>query len=216
MSLCQFYIPQEVAHSTVEELAKLEHVVEFNDVIWTRVSPCYERRLTFGSCQLNPNINPFQKHFVAPLRRLDELTRRLHFFTLLTKSLGVHVPAASLLPEQLTPQQQIDVLDPHLAQLESRLQEMNASHDTLEKRMAELVEAREVLRECEGFFQSTQRTGTASEIRQSFEEDNRPLLDAEADLEGGQTDTDSAWQGLDIEYAWHVTSMRTTHLTWTN
>jgi V-type H+-transporting ATPase subunit a len=200
MSLCQFYIPQEVAHSTVEELVKLDHVVEFNDVGVSVLLECAECCCSPASSQLNPNVNPFQRHFVSFLRRLDELTRRLHFLTNLAKSLGVHIPPATPLPDHLTPQQQIDNLEPHLAQLESRLQEMNASHDTLEKRMAELVEAREVLRECEGFFESTKQSSAASEIRQSFEDDNRPLLGANEDLEAGQHEDDSAWQGLDIEY----------------
>lgn len=48
MSLCQFYIPQELAHATVEELGALG-MTQFLD--------------------LNPDVNPFQRTFVSDLRR---------------------------------------------------------------------------------------------------------------------------------------------------
>lgn len=48
MSLCQFYIPQEIAHATTEELGQLG-LVQMVD--------------------LNPDVNPFQRTFVSELRR---------------------------------------------------------------------------------------------------------------------------------------------------
>ena len=58
MSLVQVYIPTESVHETVHELGELGHV-QFRD--------------------LNPDVTPFQRTFVAEIRRLDEMERRLQF-----------------------------------------------------------------------------------------------------------------------------------------
>lgn len=58
MSLIQLYIPSESVHATVTELGELGNV-QFRD--------------------LNPDVTPFQRTFVADIRRLDEMDRRIQF-----------------------------------------------------------------------------------------------------------------------------------------
>lgn len=60
MSKVQLYLPQDVAHATVEELGHLG---------------------LFEAIDLNPDVNPFQRNYVADIRRLDEMERRLRFLT---------------------------------------------------------------------------------------------------------------------------------------
>ena len=87
--------------------------------------------------------------------------------------------------------QTIDDLDVTLSEHESRLLEMNDGYEVLSARLAELLEARHVLRETAVFFQkvrssptsplavdlhSPQAETTHAEIRSSFDDSSAPLL----------------------------------------
>ncbi|KAG9121404.1 H(+)-transporting V0 sector ATPase subunit a [Ceratobasidium sp. 392] len=172
MSLVQLIVPSELAHDTVVELGELGNV-QFKD--------------------LNPDVNPFQRSFVGEIRRIDEMARRVRFFStqidkesaqyptspVPVRALGDSAPLATVGPRASQTRDELDVV---LAEHESRLQQMNESYLTLSARHRELVEARHVLRETGVFFD---RAGnTQPDVRSSFDDGTQPLLqdDAEANV----------------------------------
>ena len=157
MSLVQLIVPTEVAHDTIAELGELGDV-EFKDVrvlhvMWIMLAP--KRPL-----QLNPEVNPFQRSYVGEIRRIDEMARRVRFFTAQIEKEKEKIPIRPLydcLPLiTVGPRaaQAIDELDTKLSEHESRLIQMNDSYQQLCERMKELVEARHVLLETAVFFDS--------------------------------------------------------------
>ncbi|TDL17140.1 ATPase V0/A0 complex [Rickenella mellea] len=137
MSLVQLFIPNEVAHDAIYELGELGDV-QFKD--------------------LNPDVNPFQRSYVGEVRRIDEMARRIRFFSsqiekekepIRLRPLQDSAPLITFGPYG---PQTIDELDIKLAEHEARLYQMNASYETLSERMRELIEARHVLRETAVFF----------------------------------------------------------------
>lgn len=115
--------------------------------------------------QLNPEVNAFQRSFVGDIRRLDEMDRRIRFFTAQIDGVvspAIHVPALASIPPFITvgPRgpQAIDELDVKLQEHEGRLGQMNASWEALVKKQRELEEAKCVLRETAVFFQQVSTT----------------------------------------------------------
>ncbi|EKM56054.1 uncharacterized protein PHACADRAFT_257099 [Phanerochaete carnosa HHB-10118-sp] len=170
MSLVQMIIPTEVAHDTIAELGELGDV-QFKD--------------------LNPNVNPFQRSYVGEIRRIDEMSRRVRFFTTQIQKEKQTIPIRPLydcLPlTTVGPRaaQTIDELDTKLTEHESRLVQMNDSYQQLCERTKELVEARHVLRETAVFFDAAAQA--QPEIRSSFDDSSAPLLqhdDREAQYSG--------------------------------
>jgi V-type H+-transporting ATPase subunit a len=96
---------------------------------------------------------------VGEIRRIDEMGRRVRFFTaqIEKEKDPVHVrslfDSAPLITVGPRGPQAIDQLDRTLAEHEARLAQMNESYNTLSERTRELVEARHVLRETAVFFQ---------------------------------------------------------------
>ncbi|OCF31307.1 V-type H+-transporting ATPase subunit I [Kwoniella heveanensis CBS 569] len=182
MSLVQLYIPSEVAHDTVSELAEMGNF-QFKD--------------------LNPSLTSFQRPFTPRLRRLAESSRRLRLFrsqiTGLTPTLGI--PPLSAVPPFTTvgprAQNAYDELEDKLKEHERRLADMNKSWEELGKRKSELEEKRWVLRETAGFFNEAEHRHT--EIRTSFDEgDNAPLLEHAAEY--GNLPGDTGFSGFDLEF----------------
>ncbi|KAI3650773.1 hypothetical protein MP228_004254 [Amoeboaphelidium protococcarum] len=158
MSLVQLYIPSELAHDSVAELGELG-MVQFKD--------------------LNSGLNAFQRTFINELKRIDDLERLLRFFkTQLDKndvqykltdpSNGASMyssPASSSSAGDKfgvkdRSMQQMEELESSFQEYEQRLQQMNGQQEQLNKRYLELVELRQVLRECEYFFaQQSQSNG---------------------------------------------------------
>jgi V-type H+-transporting ATPase subunit a len=109
--------------------------------------------------QLNPDVNPFQRSFVGEIRRIEEMTRRVNFFAAQIERENDPVPirplydSAPLIAVGPGAAQTMDDLDDTLGGHESRLLEMNAGYELLSGRLAELIEARHVLRETAVFFQ---------------------------------------------------------------
>ncbi|KAF8520194.1 H+-ATPase subunit [Hysterangium stoloniferum] len=176
MSLVQLFIPTEVAHDTVSELGELGNV-QFKD--------------------LNPDVNPFQRSFVAEIRRIDEMARRVRFFSTQIENEKDKIPIRPLYDSiplvTVGPRvaQAIDELEVKLTDHEQRLIQMNESYQTMSERTRELVEARYVLRETAVFFDRAQ--GHESEIRTSMDDSTQPLLahdDQEAQVAGGTTSFD--------------------------
>ncbi|KAJ3809264.1 V-type ATPase, V0 complex, 116kDa subunit family [Lentinula aff. lateritia] len=159
MSLVQLFVPTEVAHDTVAELGELGNV-QFKD--------------------LNPNVNPFQRSFVGEIRRVDDMGRRVRFFSTQIEQEKDVVPirplydSAPLIAVGPRAPQAMDELDVTLAAHEQRLTQMNESYQKLSERTKELIEARHVLRETAVFFDKAQDHQT--DIRTSFDDSSAPLL----------------------------------------
>ena len=108
--------------------------------------------------QLNPDVNPFQRSYVGEIRRIDEMARRVRYFTsqiekeqdtIPIRPLYDSVPLVTVGPRAA---QTIDELDTKLTEHESLLVRMNENYQVLSDRTRELVEARHVLRETAVFF----------------------------------------------------------------
>ncbi|KAJ4475621.1 V-type ATPase, V0 complex, 116kDa subunit family [Lentinula aciculospora] len=159
MSLVQLFVPTEVAHDTVAELGELGNV-QFKD--------------------LNPNVNPFQRSFVGEIRRIDEMSRRVRFFSTQIQQEKDVIPirplydSAPLIAVGPRAAQTMDELDVTLSAHEQRLTQMNESYQKLSERTKELIEARHVLRETAVFFDKVQDHQTT--IRTSFDDSSAPLL----------------------------------------
>lgn len=122
-------------------------------------------------CQLNPNVAPFQRSFVGEIRRVDEMARRVRFFSTQIEKEKDVIPirplydSAPLITVGPRAAQTIDDLDVTLAEHESRLQQMNNSYKILSERTKELVEARHVLRETAVFFDKVLSLSDSTLIR---------------------------------------------------
>ncbi|KAK1925324.1 V-type ATPase, V0 complex, 116kDa subunit family [Papiliotrema laurentii] len=183
MSLVQLYIPSEVSHDTISELAEMGNF-QFKD--------------------LNPSVNAFQRPFTPRLRRLAEMSRRLRLFqsqiTALSPPLGI--PPLSAIPPFTTvgprAQNAYDELEDKLKEHERRLAEMNRSWEELGKRKGELEEKRWVLRETAGFFNEAEHRHT--EIRTSFDDGDgtAPLLEHAAEY--GNLPGETGLSGFDLEF----------------
>ncbi|OWT40027.1 V-type H+-transporting ATPase subunit I [Cryptococcus neoformans] len=183
MSLVQLYIPSEVAHDTISELAEMSNF-QFKD--------------------LNPSLTSFQRPFTPRLRRLAEMARRLRFFrsqlTSLSPPLGV--PPLAAVPPFTTvgprAQNAYDELEEKLKEHERRLNEMNRSWEELGRRKSELEENKCVLKETAGFFDEAGHRHT--EIRTSMEDssDAAPLLEHAAEY--GTLPGESGLSGFDLEF----------------
>lgn len=108
--------------------------------------------------QLNPHVNPFQRSFIAEIRRVDDMARRVRFFTtqiereketILVRPLYDSAPLLTVGPRAA---QTMDELDVKLSEHEKRLNQMNDSYQLLSDRLTELIEAQHVLRETAVFF----------------------------------------------------------------
>ena len=89
---------------------------------------------------------------------------------------------------------EIDELADRSQSLETRIQGLNESYETLKKRETELTEWRWVLREAGGFFDRAR--GQTEEIRQSIDSsDDAPLL---RDVEQANGSTDAAQQSFSV------------------
>ena len=165
MSLIQLYIPVEGAHATVTELGELGNV-QFKD--------------------LNPDVTPFQRAYVAQIRNLDELERRVQFLTtqlereaIPARPLESAIPFVSMQHGHLSETERgpalLDELGSRLREHEERVAQMNSSHEALQRRLQELEEAKYVIRETSVFFQHAEET--PEQVRLSMhDEAGAPLL----------------------------------------
>ena len=157
MSLVQLFVPAEVAHDTVAELGELGNV-EFKDVSFFLSLILFFSLSIFPIPQLNPDVNPFQRSFVGEIRRIEEMARRVRFFATQIERERDPIPirplydSAPLIAVGPRAAQTMDDLDVKLSEHESRLLEMNTAYESLSERLAELIEARHVLRETSVFF----------------------------------------------------------------
>ncbi|KAL4923217.1 H(+)-transporting V0 sector ATPase subunit a [Aspergillus undulatus] len=155
MSLTQLYIANEIGREVVSALGELGQV-QFRD--------------------LNPETSAFQKTFTKEIRRLDNVERQLRYFHAQMDKAGIQMRPSSEFSDTLAAPlaSEIDELAERSESLEQRIASLNDSYETLKKREVELTEWRWVLREAGGFFDRA-HTHT-EEIRQSFDNDEAPLL----------------------------------------
>ncbi|RAK97617.1 H(+)-transporting V0 sector ATPase subunit a [Aspergillus ibericus CBS 121593] len=155
MSLTQLYIANEIGREVVSALGELGQV-QFRD--------------------LNPDTNAFQRTFTKEIRRLDNVERQLRYFHSQMDKAGIPMRSSSEFSDTLAAPlaSEIDELAERSESLEQRIASLNDSYETLKKREVELTEWRWVLREAGGFFDRAH--SHTEEIRQSFDNDEAPLL----------------------------------------
>ncbi|KAI3624830.1 VPH1 [Malassezia furfur] len=162
MSLIQLYMPSESVHATVTELGELG-TVQFKD--------------------LNPDAAPFQRTFVADIRRLDEMERRVQFLEEQLEREAIPArPLESALPmlggaEATRTPLFMEQLATQLNELGDRVGQMNSSYTALQRRLQELEEAKHVIRETAVFFEHAE--AQPEQVRLSMDDDapHAPLLD---------------------------------------
>ncbi|PYI22458.1 putative vacuolar ATPase 98 kDa subunit [Aspergillus japonicus CBS 114.51] len=175
MSLTQLYIANEIGREVVSALGELGQV-EFRD--------------------LNPDTNAFQRTFTKEIRRLDNVERQLRYFHGQMDKASIPMRSSSEFSDTLAAPMasEIDELAERSESLEQRIASLNDSYETLKKREVELTEWRWVLREAGGFFDRAH--SHTEEIRQSFDNDEAPLL---RDVEHQGTNGDAQGQQSFLE-----------------
>jgi V-type H+-transporting ATPase subunit a len=141
---------------------------------------------------LNPETTAFQRTFTQEIRRLDNVERQLNYFRQQIERNGIGMrPIYDFTNNMAAPSaSEIDELADRSQSLETRIQGLNESYETLKKRETELTEWRWVLREAGGFFDRAR--GQTEEIRQSIDSsDDAPLL---RDVEQANGSTDAPQQ----------------------
>lgn len=147
MSLIQLYIPLEIAQATVAELGEIG-LIQFRD--------------------LNPEVNAFRRAFVSEIKRLDEMARKIRFLETQTRKahIPIHPASSNSYNARTRTQQEIDELEQRLADHEQRVQQMNISQETLNRRYLELTELRHVLRETAVFFDKAEARSQEANYRE--------------------------------------------------
>ncbi|KAK2779919.1 H(+)-transporting V0 sector ATPase subunit a [Onygenales sp. PD_12] len=183
MSLTQLYIANEIGREVVSALGELGQV-QFRD--------------------LNADTTAFQRTFTNEIRRLDNVERQLRYFHSQMEKAGIPMRSSSEFSNTLAAPMasEIDELADRSESLEQRVASLNESYETLKKREVELIEWRWVLREAGGFFDRAH--GHTEEIRQSFDNDEAPLLrDVEQQHTRGQNgdaETQQAFAVMNIGF----------------
>ncbi|EGE00281.1 vacuolar ATP synthase 116kDa subunit [Trichophyton tonsurans CBS 112818] len=155
MSLTQLYIANEIGREVVSALGELGQV-QFRD--------------------LNEETTAFQKTFTNEIRRLDNVERQLRYFHAQMEKADIEMRPSEEFSNNLAAPMasEIDELAERSESLEQRVSSLNESYEALKRREVELIERRWVLREAGGFFDRAH--GQTDEIRQSFDNDEAPLL----------------------------------------
>ena len=132
---------------------------------------------------MNPHVNPFQRSFIAEIRRVDDMGRRVRFFATQIEREKDIVPvrplydSAPLVTVGPRAAQTMDELDVKLSEHEKRLIQMNDSYQLLSDRLRELIEAQHVLRETAVFFdrvsQFIDQLGASADFVEGLQPTNR-------------------------------------------
>ncbi|KAL2001006.1 hypothetical protein VTN02DRAFT_2351 [Thermoascus thermophilus] len=178
MSLTQLYIANEIGREVVSALGELGQV-QFRD--------------------LNPDTSAFQRTFTKEIRRLDNVERQLRYFQSQMEKAGIQMRPSSEFSNVLAAPlaSEIDELAERSESLEQRIASLNDAYEVLKRREVEFTEWRWVLREAGGFFDRAH--SHTDEIRQSFDNDEAPLLrDVEHQVPRGQNGDAQGQQSFSV------------------
>ncbi|KAL7024015.1 hypothetical protein ACKWTF_012872 [Chironomus riparius] len=131
MTLCQLFIQPEAAYHTVAELGEIG-VAQFRD--------------------LNPELNAFQRKFIAEVRRCDEMERKVNYIKkeLIKDEMEVRELSGDL-PPVPNPREFID-LEALFEKTENEILELSENFAQLLQNFQELTELRYVLERTQSFF----------------------------------------------------------------
>lgn len=155
MTLVQLFIQADAAFETVAELGELGQA-EF--------------------CDLNPDVNAFQRNFVNEVRRCDEMERKLRFFSNQLDKAQIPVRAYDMLDSGPVRAQEMDELENSFTDLEGQVKEMNANEDSLKHNYLELAELHQVLAKTQGFFHEAEVHGFGESSVNESSSDRTSLL----------------------------------------
>lgn len=130
MSLVQLYVPTEVSRDVIHQIGELD-LVEFRD--------------------LNKNVSDFQRAFVQELRKLDNIERQYAYFKSELDKRGIE---AKLYPydSEVCPQLEIDEFAENATLLESRVQDLSDSFESLSEKQRDLKQFKFIIQAVENFF----------------------------------------------------------------
>ncbi|XP_029430927.1 V-type proton ATPase 116 kDa subunit a [Rhinatrema bivittatum] len=151
--LAQLFLQSGAAYDCVSELGE-QGLVEFRD--------------------LNPNVNAFQRRYVADVRRCEEMEKTFTFLDLELQKAGKELEVTEENP--LAPaQKDVMLIQEQSEQLARELQEVSRNRDSLQGRVRELREYAHILREGQRFTGQLPEMGSPRRARALTETD--PLLD---------------------------------------
>uniref|UniRef100_A0A7E4W0V1 V-type proton ATPase subunit a n=1 Tax=Panagrellus redivivus TaxID=6233 RepID=A0A7E4W0V1_PANRE len=131
ISLAQIYLQNEAAYNCVAEMGELG-LVQFRD--------------------LNADVSPFQRKYVAEIRRCDEMERKLRYLEREIKRDDIPILDTGESPEAPQPREMSD-LEATFEKLEHELREVNQNEEMLKKNFVELTELKHILRKTQTFFE---------------------------------------------------------------
>lgn len=139
MQLVQLFVQIDAARDTVDELGQLG-LIQFRD--------------------LNPDVNAFQRTFVADVKRYDEMERKVRYFQDQVTKANINVETLShvaIESADLTLSSKViaDELEQKFEDLEKELQSIGSNQETLDRNLNELIELQYVLDKDAFFFDET-------------------------------------------------------------
>ncbi|KAK9862645.1 hypothetical protein WJX84_005113 [Apatococcus fuscideae] len=155
----QLMVPAESAHDTIAGLGEVG-LLQFKD--------------------LASDKSAFQRTYASQVKRCDEMSRKLRFFTEQVSKTGM-TTSLRLGSETAF---EFDQLEARLDELESELMQVNANSERLQKSHSELLELQLVLERAGSFFTDAQSRASTSTLRSGGNDGistmDAPLLNAEA------------------------------------
>uniref|UniRef100_A0A7E5A074 V-type proton ATPase subunit a n=1 Tax=Panagrellus redivivus TaxID=6233 RepID=A0A7E5A074_PANRE len=162
ISLAQIYLQNEAAYNCVAEMGELG-LVQFRD--------------------LNADVSPFQRKYVAEIRRCDEMERKLRYLEREIKRDDIPILDTGESPEAPQPREMSD-LEATFEKLEHELREVNQNEEMLKKNFVELTELKHILRKTQTFFEETETERQALDslnAEESPSHDNARLIQDRGD-----------------------------------
>ncbi|CAM9510331.1 unnamed protein product, partial [Hapterophycus canaliculatus] len=117
MSYVSIIVNEDAAHSCISDLGKLG-MIQFTD--------------------LNPELTAFQRRYVAYIKRIDELERKLGFFGEEVKKFGLKVASAGTVESFVQSSTALGVEDRSVVGGQALLQKLEADLEALESHLLEL------------------------------------------------------------------------------
>lgn len=131
MSLVQLYVPAEASRDVIHQIGEL-NLVEFRD--------------------LNSKVSEFQRAFVLDLRKLDNIERQYTYLKNELDKRGIEATVYPYSDARACGQAEIDEHVENAALLESRVQELSDSADSLYAKQKELKQYKFTVQAVDNFF----------------------------------------------------------------